>query len=125
MEDRGCCHDRSKLESPEVELFDKYTHLLAGFSYGTPEYEAMREKLKPALDHHYANNRHHPEHWAQGVKDMDVLDLAELVCDWKAAGERQNDGNILTSLEVNKERYGLADVSVYDVLKNTIDRYLS
>lgn len=58
---RGEVHDTSKLESPEVELFTQYTDRLAGLTYGTEEYSKTLELLKPALDHHYANNRHHPE----------------------------------------------------------------
>jgi len=32
-------HDQSKLQSPEVECFDKYTPLLRGITYGSDEYK--------------------------------------------------------------------------------------
>jgi hypothetical protein len=54
-------HDKSKLSSPEVELFTEYTDKLKHTTYGSDEYEDYRGKLKVALDHHYQNNRHHPE----------------------------------------------------------------
>ena len=54
-------HDESKLHSPEVELFTEFTPKLAASVYGSPEYHELRKQMKPALDHHYANNRHHPE----------------------------------------------------------------
>lgn len=60
---RGEKHDQSKLESPEVELFTEMTPILHSLTFGSPEYEANKEKLRPALEHHYAKNRHHPEHW--------------------------------------------------------------
>lgn len=60
---RGERHDQSKLERPEVELFTKYTTLLANVTYGSDEYKRYLAEMKPALDHHYANNRHHPEHF--------------------------------------------------------------
>lgn len=56
-------HDRSKLESPEVEYYDEYTPQLKGTTYGTPQYESLREAIKPGLDHHYAHNDHHPEYY--------------------------------------------------------------
>ncbi len=60
---RANVHDDSKLESPEKELFDEFTPLLINSSYMDPLYNSFRESLKVALDHHYANNTHHPEHY--------------------------------------------------------------
>jgi len=59
---RAATHDRSKLTSPEVEMFAEVTHRLKGLTYGSPEYENCRkEMLSTALGHHYSHNRHHPE----------------------------------------------------------------
>lgn len=58
---RGELHDQSKLTNPEVALFTEFTPKLAGSTYGSPEYEEFRRQMGPALEHHYANNRHHPE----------------------------------------------------------------
>jgi len=72
---RGEKHDQSKLESPEVELFTEMTPILSGLTFGTPEYEESKAKLGPALEHHYAKNRHHPEHWPSvECKDADLLE---------------------------------------------------
>lgn len=59
---RAIVHDNSKLESPEKELFDEFTPKLKGTTYGSDEYKSYLSELKVALDHHYANNSHHPEH---------------------------------------------------------------
>ena len=59
--------DNSKLESPEKELFDEYTPKLKDCTYGSDEYKEFLKGLKVALDHHYANNSHHPEHYENGV----------------------------------------------------------
>jgi hypothetical protein len=64
--ERGKNHDNSKLESPEIELFDVYTHKIGELVYGTEEYQESLRCLKPALDHHYENNSHHPEHYEDG-----------------------------------------------------------
>lgn len=61
---RGRVHDQSKLEKPEVEMFTEFTSKLATSVYGSEEYEGFRKAMGPALDHHYAKNRHHPEHFA-------------------------------------------------------------
>jgi hypothetical protein len=59
---RAATHDRSKLVSPEVEMFAEVTHKLKDLTYGSPAYEACRkEMLSQALGHHYHHNRHHPE----------------------------------------------------------------
>ena len=117
---RGELHDQTKLESPEVELFTEYTSRLANSTYGSDEYKQFLKDIKPALDHHYANNRHHPEHHKNGVDDMNLLDIVEMLCDWKAASERHNDGNIRKSIEHNADRFNLSPQLVR-ILENTAD----
>lgn len=113
-------HDQSKLEHPEVEAFTEFTSRLAASTYGSPEYDGFRKAMKPALDHHYANNRHHPEHFVNGVNDMTLLDLVEMFCDWKAATTRHHDGNLRRSIEVNAGRYGLSPQLV-KIFENTVE----
>lgn len=118
--DRAMLHDQSKLKSPEVELFDEYTDKLAKTTYGSDEYKGFLAKMKPALDHHYATNRHHPEHYVNGVKDMTLIDLIEMLVDWKAASLRHNDGNILKSVAHNQGRFGYSD-ELKQILLNTVN----
>ena len=106
---RGVKHDAIKLESPEVELFAEHTRCLADTAYNSEEYKARLAALKPALDHHYANSRHHPEHFAKGINDMNLIDIMEMICDWKASSERQKDGNLLKSIEQNASRFNYDD----------------
>lgn len=105
---RGVKHDASKLESPELEIFTEATPKLAGLTYGSEEYEESLREIKPALDHHYAANRHHPEHFPDGIEDMTLVDIIELLCDWKASSLRQHDGNLLKSIEANAQRFGFS-----------------
>lgn len=118
--DRADVHDQSKLESPEVELFTEWTPKLATSTYGSPEYEGFRKAMGPALLHHYAKNRHHPEHFKGGVNDMSLVDVIEMFCDWKAATMRHNDGNIRKSIAHNADRFGLSPQLVR-VLENSVD----
>lgn len=115
-------HDKSKLESPEKELFDKYTPLLKSLTYGSEEYKESLVNLKPALDHHYTNNSHHPEHYENGIDGMCLIDVVEMLCDWLAAVKRTDNGDIYKSLEINRTRFNMSD-QLYSILKNTVDRH--
>jgi len=125
---RGQNHDRTKLDHPEVELFAEMTPKLATCSYKnedgsiSEEYKAMLEELKPALDHHYAKNRHHPEHYPDGVAGMTLIDLVEMICDWKASAHRQHNGNILQTLETNAKKHNIPETLV-QILKNTVNHF--
>ena len=106
---RGIKHDASKLEDPELEVFTEVTPRLATLTYGSEEYDASLKEIQVALDHHYAANRHHPEHFTNGIEDMTLIDIMEMLCDWKAASLRQHDGNLLKSIETNASRFGYDD----------------
>ncbi len=112
-------HDLSKLESPEAEVFGEWTPELGKVEYNSPEYKDLLLKVKPATDHHYAKNRHHPEHWPKGLEDMTLCDLVEMLCDWKAATERNKNGNIRTSIEKNTDRYKLSP-QLAQIMQNTV-----
>jgi len=114
-------HDNSKIESPEKELFDEYTPKLKNCTYGSDEYKEFLKGLKVALDHHYAENSHHPEHFVNGVNGFDLFDLIEMFFDWKAATERHADGDIRKSIGINKERFGISE-QLCDIFRNTADR---
>jgi len=113
-------HDASKLESPEREAFDVYSPRLATLNYGTDEYRATLREMKPALQHHYAFNSHHPEHYQDGIRGMCLLDLVEMLADWSAAGLRHKDNaGLRRSVELNQERFGYSD-ELKAILLNTI-----
>ena len=115
---RGENHDASKMESPEVELFAEHTERLAEIEYGSDEYKKELEELQPALEHHYAVNRHHPQHFPNGINDMNIIDIVELIADWKASSERYNNGNLLKSIEINAKRFNM-DEQLTQILMNT------
>lgn len=113
-------HDRSKLESPEMEMFEQFGDRLAKVAYGSDEYkQGLEEMKKSALGCHYENNRHHPEHFPNGIEDMNLIDIVEMLCDWGAASRRHQDGSIYKSLEINKVRFGISD-QLHSILLNTV-----
>lgn len=116
---RGVGHDASKLIEPEKSVFDKVTPLLKSLTYGSEEYQASLDSMGTALTHHYESNRHHPEHYEQGINDMTLIDIMEMLCDWKAAAERHEDGDILESLHINSARFNI-DPQLSRILENTV-----
>ncbi len=103
---RGHDHDASKLVDPELAVFDEYTPKLKDSTYGSDEYKQFLVGMGEGLRHHYAHNRHHPEHFPGGIADMNLLDLIEMLADWKAATLRHMDGSLSRSIEQNAERFG-------------------
>lgn len=120
LSQRGKLHDYSKLISPEREYFDKYTPLLGTVEFGTPEYLEQVQNLRPALDHHYANNSHHPQHYENGITGMNLFDIVEMFFDWKASSERTKNGDIRRSIDINAERFGISK-QLKNILVNTLD----
>jgi len=117
---RSVRHDDTKLNPPEEEIFEIYTDKLKNCTYGSDEYKQYLAEMKPALDHHYKCNRHHPEHFPIGIKGMNLIDLIEMLCDWTAASMRHADGDIWNSIEINQKRFGYSD-ELKQILLNTVD----
>lgn len=122
---RSIVHDFSKFSKHEAKHFAN-AKKLKDLEYGSIEYKKyIKNTLKIALDHHYANNSHHPEYHKNGINDMSLLDQIEMLCDWKAASLRTKDGDVKKSIEYNQDRFGynnetknkyinfLKDINVY------------
>ncbi|MDD5011457.1 MAG: DUF5662 family protein [Phycisphaerae bacterium] len=116
--DKARLHDISKYSPEEADLFAKVTPKLSKSEYGSTAYKKNLAKIKPAIEHHYSMNGHHPEHWKQGVKDMTLIELMEMLADWIAASTRNPNGNIFVSIEKNQERFGYSD-ELKKILKQT------
>lgn len=119
---RGIQHDRSKTEEPELGVFNEHTPKLKASTYGSEEYHGFLAGMGAGLTHHYLANRHHPEHFTHGVEGMTLVDLLEMLADWKAATERHADGDLRRSLAVQRDRFGLSD-QLMQILTNTAAYY--
>lgn len=123
LDQRAAVHDRSKLAEPEKAGYDILVGALAGNQYGTDAFKAAMQaantdpRVKAAIQHHYDVSAHHPEHFENGIDGMSLLDVLELLCDWKGASERY--GPSLLALAHNKERFGISD-QLYAILENTV-----
>lgn len=107
--DRAVRHDDSKLREPEKATFDAYTPQLRELEYDSPEYRTALAHMHVGLDHHYAHNPHHPQYHEDGIHGMSLLDLLEMLADWKAAGERGKTGSLHGSIVKNRARFGYGD----------------
>jgi hypothetical protein len=116
---RACEHDNSKFSPSE---FEAYESAFAGFqqhAFGTEEYKAVIEEIRPAVERHYAANDHHPEFFAGGVNDMNLVQIIEMVCDWIAASQRRH-GDLGESLRINKARFTISD-QLQRIIENTVE----
>lgn len=118
LHERKTKHDASKLQSPEIEMFAEYGPKLKNTTYGSAEYKQYLKEMGTALLHHYAHNRHHPEYFVDGVDNMNLVDLVEMVIDWKASSMRHEDGDFLGSIDINSKRFGLSP-QLATIMKNT------
>lgn len=115
---RSVKHDKLKLESPEAAVFMEHIPKLANTTYGSEDYYSCLKEMQPALDHHYANYRHHPEHFENGVSGMTLVDLVEMFCDWKASNLRQQNTGFIDSIEQSAKRFHIDD-QLKQILINT------
>ena len=116
---RAMNHDRSKFDNEEFPTFVVETPKLKDLVYGSVEYKEALVRMAPALKHHYEKNSHHPEHFAEGIRGMDLIDLVEMLCDWAASVHRQKDGNLASSIVLNQDRFNISD-DLTQIFLNTI-----
>lgn len=118
--ERGRVHDASKFSEVEKPVLDSIYPRLRGLAYGSPEYLALVREAWPGLQHHYRHNTHHPEHFENGIAGMDLFDLVEMFCDWKAASERNPKDGV--RIDHNARIYAIAP-QLAEILANTLARW--
>src|SRR4030042_3576170 len=120
LSQRALLHDKSKLASPEIMIFEKMPPKEKRASYGTKEYEEYSKELGIAVKHHYEVNSHHPEFFENGMNGMNLVDIIEMFCDWMAASiDHEHNGDINKSIDFSAKRFGMSDQLV-DIFKNTV-----
>lgn len=121
---RGNEHDNSKFEPEE---FPYYTAAIDDFNkhpFGSAGYNKAKESLGDAVKHHYAHNRHHPEYFDNGVNGMNLIDLLEMLCDWKSATQNhpEKPGDMRKSIAWATEKYKISP-ELAQILYNTARDY--
>lgn len=110
LKERGLSHDLSK-ETDEIEA--KGFSVIESAPYGTQAYVENLEKIKESVFRHYENNRHHPEHFKDGIRGMNLLDLVEMVMDWKSFGDAET--HFLTQVK----RFNIGE-DLASIIKNSL-----
>lgn len=118
---RAAVHDNSKFDPEEFEAYERAFPELQKYAYGSEEFKAALQTIEPAIQHHYSVNDHHPEYFENGISDMDLIQVVEMVCDWLAASERSKT-DFARGLEINKSRFGISD-QLFEIIKNTVRQY--
>lgn len=106
---RGVAHDRSKFEAIEFDAFVQTRPKFKVANYGTPEYQECVDIIKPSIDHHYKVNRHHTGFFSDGFQSMNLLDILEMLADWRAASRRSPDLTFKDSLPRAYAKYGIPE----------------
>jgi hypothetical protein len=111
-------HDASKLLPPEKEMYDVWRPILNALDIESDDYKQAIIGMGNVLKHHYAVNRHHPEHFENGINGMTLIDLIEMICDWSAASKRK-DPNGRVNMLWACDRFGIGD-QLSSIIQNTL-----
>lgn len=116
-------HDKSKLEEPEFSLWKKIDEE-PRYPYGSKKYKEKIERYHELFEMHYNKNPHHPEHFQNGISDMTIIDLAEMLCDWISYKDNIRVTEAIDMVEKQSKRFGYSD-EIKDMLINTLNTYFA
>lgn len=116
---RAIQHDLSKFSKEEYDIFEIATPMLKNVEYGSEEYAKVLNSIQPAIKHHYAKNDHHPEFHKNGVTDMNLFQLYDMISDWMAASKQTKNGSVERSLDINRDRFGI-EPQLFAIIRNTV-----
>lgn len=111
---RGVVHDLSKFKPSEAVGFQRILDVLETHEYGSDEYQQAIST--GCIQLHQKRNSHHPEYYPDGIASMSLLDIVEMLCDWRAAVRRSKNGDIQKSIWTGRSRFG--PCSLWDILRN-------
>lgn len=132
---RSVTHDLSKLDSPELPIYEANWHNYKTASSGSQELKDAMQAMKPAFDHHLKVNRHHPEYFVMNDKDvklehamsqLTIVDLIQTFVDWIATAKRQNI-NVFDLLDKMAQKYNI-HLQLLQILRNSVpslEQYVS
>ena len=126
---RTVTHDRTKLISPEREMFAQMTHRLNGLTYGSPEYkECLQKMLGQALGHHYSHNRHHPEFFpsreeSREIKSHEVMANHAANYNVVLPDDAYGYEHLIRYLQTKQSEYksSINEMNLFDILEMFID----
>lgn len=118
---RAKFHDSSKLKEPEFSLWKKMDEE-PKYPYGTSKYKEKMQRFGKVFRIHYKENRHHPEHFLNGVLDMTLVDLTEMLCDWLSYKKFYSVREVVDLMDRQCERFRYGE-EIRALLTNTAIEY--
>jgi hypothetical protein len=128
---RAVKHDLSKLEEPEKSAFDRLKALsLSGMAYGSEEYRACLRAEKPAIEHHYKANSHHPEFYPKRSTAVEMRGALDYLTALRIADEsgdhlvplgKDHPSVKAVAAAVEAEESSVGNMSLFDVLEMLLD----
>lgn len=88
-------------------------------SHDITSVDGSEEFAGSGSDAHYLFNPHHPEFYKHGVRDMSLVDLMEMLIDWKSKCLTGDECQIESVIEANQKRFGFSD-EIKQLLINTL-----
>lgn len=116
LQDRAAEHDISKFSEEEFATYAEIIPALSNETYGTPEYQKVRESMGSAVEHHNLTNRHHWLNVPEKMNEINIFDLIEMMCDWYAV-----NFNKRTTIEtfLNTQTH-ITDPTLIRLFKNSV-----
>lgn len=112
LNERARVHDLSKFSEDEFAGFVEVNRIAREHPYGSKEYvESLKDNK--VIELHFSRNSHHHEYYPHGVADMSLLDIIEMVADWKAASETYGQTSFADALEFQRKRFDLTDSQMW------------
>lgn len=111
---RADVHDSSKFNPDE---FTGFCQLDANRQHQKEEYgsKGYEDGIKniDAVKLHQSRNSHHPEYWPNGLSDMSLVDIIEMLVDWEIARQtRDTEQDINKTWQSRQQRFNLSDAEI-------------
>lgn len=116
---RAGVHDNSKFSADEFDINSEHVQHFNKYDFDTAEEKNLRELVGPAIIAHRKRNRHHPEHFENGIDGMNLIDLLEMLCDWQSASKRAKGDSLRKGLPILKEKYNISP-QLLKIIENTL-----
>lgn len=115
-------HDSSKLREPKLSLW-KQMDSEPSYPYGSFEYLKKQKRYKKAFDLHYQANRHHPEHFRNGIASMNLIDILEMLTDWISYSDVLSITDAVDLVNTQAKRFGFGDETINYIMNTLLDYF--
>jgi hypothetical protein len=123
---RMYCHDNDKISDDIIfDVYEEYNSKLRAEKYDSPMFKEYARIMHPGVVRHTSKERHHfyDRNNPMENKEVDLIDLIEVLSDWVGATQRDKNINIESALEHNFNKYNIPE-DFRTLMMNTYINYL-